>query len=92
VVRLPCGLSQRIFPDEQDVVFLRDGKHVLGRGVNEFGVYGVLLGDDKAVLHNEPTGHLIRTKVRSVSYHVRHPAVSSCVCCMCTLAMARQGM
>ena len=56
-------LMQRIFPAEQEVVFVRDGKHVVGPGVNEFGVYGVLLCDGEKVIQNAPVGHLIRTKV-----------------------------
>ena len=58
VVRL-----QRIFPEHQDAVFVRDGVAATGRAIMELGVFGVVLGSGTEVLHNELAGHLVRTKV-----------------------------
>ena len=48
VVRL-----QRIFPEHQDAVFVRDGVAATGRAIMELGVFGVVLGSGTEVL---PTG------------------------------------
>jgi glutathione synthase len=42
---------------------VRRGAVTVGPAVNEMGVYGIFLSDGRDVLHNEPAGHLLRTKV-----------------------------
>ncbi len=54
---------QRIKPPQHPSAMVRRGAVTVGPAVNEMGVYGIFLSDGRDVLHNEPAGHLLRTKV-----------------------------
>ena len=62
-----CQLMQRIFPKRETSVLVRGGAPIVGPAVSELGVYSSLLVSNAGrVLLNQPTGHLVRTKLDGV--------------------------
>jgi len=59
-------LMERIFPNEVRGLFVREGKVVDGKALQEMGVYGIFLGDGNKVIFNEHAGQLLRTKLVGV--------------------------
>ena len=55
-------LMQRIFPPKQRGILLRRGEAHEASTLSELGVFSVFVGNGAAELHNEISGHMLRTK------------------------------
>ncbi|CAK4693734.1 hypothetical protein LEN26_012836 [Aphanomyces euteiches] len=60
-------LMERILPQEQTAVLVRNGTPVSGETISELGMYSVALFDQGKAILNEHAGHLLRTKLSSTN-------------------------
>ncbi|RHY80066.1 hypothetical protein DYB31_015183, partial [Aphanomyces astaci] len=58
-------LMERILPQEQPAVLVRNGAPVSGDTISELGMFSVALFDNGKAILNEHAGHLLRTKWNS---------------------------
>ncbi|KAF0718940.1 Aste57867_1374 [Aphanomyces stellatus] len=60
-------LMDRIWPQEQPAVLVRNGSPVSGETISELGMFSVALFDHGKAVFNEHAGHLLRTKLSSTN-------------------------
>lgn len=58
---------QRIFPNPQTTIFIRNGNMQTLPSISELGIYGIFVGDGSdTTLINREAGYLLRTKPNGV--------------------------
>ncbi|RHY20789.1 hypothetical protein DYB36_011170 [Aphanomyces astaci] len=60
-------LMERILPQEQPAVLVRNGAPVSGDTISELGMFSVALFDNGKAILNEHAGHLLRTKLSTTN-------------------------
>ncbi|ETV90386.1 glutathione synthetase [Aphanomyces invadans] len=60
-------LMERILPQEQPAVLVRNGTPVSGDTISELGMFSVALFDQGKAILNEHAGHLLRTKLSTTN-------------------------
>jgi len=55
-------LMQRIFPQNNTTLFVRNGKMATMPSISELGIYGTFIGDGTTTYRSDSAGYLLRTK------------------------------